>query len=269
MPIHELSALKSEIEPLRKQLLQHPVYRAVNSVRRMQLFMEEHVFAVWDFMSLLKALQRTQTCMALPWMPKVNHRIVRFLNEIVLGEESDHDGRGGYASHFELYLEAMKQMGASTFAIGSFVSLLGGNVDIERALSDCGARPGAIQFVQTTWSFVNSGKPHCIAAAFSIGREDVIPDMFRRFLDTFDGQSSERYDRIRYYLDRHIEVDEGSHGPMALETIREICGNDSTLWRESTNAARSALIARIRLWDSVLNAIEQQIAGGAASCANG
>jgi Protein of unknown function (DUF3050) len=254
----QLSALNSEIEPLRQQLLQHPVYRAVNSVRRLQLFMEQHVFAVWDFMSLLKALQRTHTCMTLPWMPKVNRRVVRFLNEIVLGEESDEDGRGGYASHFELYLEAMKQLGASTFAIDSFVSLLGDNVDIERALTDCGAMSGAVQFVQNTWSCVNSGKPHCIAAAFSIGREDVIPEMFRRILDALEAQSPGQFDRIRYYLERHIEVDEGSHGPMALETIREMCGNNSTLWRESTDAANAALAARIRLWDSVLNGFEQQ-----------
>jgi hypothetical protein len=40
----QLSALNSEIEPLRQQLFQHPVYRAVNSVRRLQLFMEQHVF---------------------------------------------------------------------------------------------------------------------------------------------------------------------------------------------------------------------------------
>jgi Protein of unknown function (DUF3050) len=258
MPMDELSALNSEIEPLRQQLLQHPVYRAVNSVRRLQLFMEQHVFAVWDFMSLLKALQRTHTCMTLPWMPKGSRRLVRFLNEIVLGEESDEDGRGGYASHFELYLDAMKQMGASTFAIDRFVSLLGGNVHIERALTECGARSGAVQFVQNTWSCVNSGKPHCIAAAFSIGREDVIPEMFRQIVHALEAQSPGQFDRIRYYLERHIEVDAGSHGPMALETIGEMCSNNPTLWRESTDAANAALTARIRLWDSILNAFEQE-----------
>jgi hypothetical protein len=255
--MNQLFALNLEIKPLRQQLLQHPVYRAVNSVGRLQLFMEQHVFAVWDFMSLLKALQRTHTCMTVPWMPKGSRRVVRFLNEIVLGEESDEDGRGGYASHFELYLEAMKQIGASTFAIDSFVSLLGGNVDIERALTYSGAGFGAVQFVKNTWLCVNSGKPHCIAAAFTIGREDVIPEMFRQIVDALETQTPGQFDRIRYYLERHIEVDEGSHGPMALETIREMCGNNSTLWREAKDAASAALMARIRLWDSVLNAFEQ------------
>ena len=253
-----LSALESEIQPLRQQLLQHPIYRAVNTVQRLQLFMEQHVFAVWDFMLLLKALQLTHTCMTLPWLPQVSPRIVRFVNEIVLGEESDEDGRGGYASHFELYLEAMKQVGASTFAIDTFASLLKCDVDIKRALSDCGARAGCIQFVRTTLSFVNSRKPHCIAAAFSIGREDVIPDMFRQFVVSLDRRSPGQFDRIRYYLERHIEVDEGSHGPMALETVRELCGNNSARWRESADAASTALTARIRLWDSILEAIEQQ-----------
>jgi Protein of unknown function (DUF3050) len=253
----EVLSLNSEIEPLRRQLLNHPVYRAVNSLRRLQLFTEQHVFAVWDFMSLLKALQRTQTCVTVPWLPKGNRRIARFVNEITLGEESDEDGLGGYASHFEIYLEAMKQLGASTVAINSFISLVERNGDVKQALTGCGAESGAIQFVQTTWSIVNSEKPHCIAAAFSIGREDVIPDMFRQFVDSLEAQSPGRFDRIRYYLERHIEVDEGSHGPMALETIRELCGNNSTLWRESTYAARAALTARIRLWDSVLIAFGQ------------
>ena len=119
-------------------------------------------------------------------------------------------------------------------------------------------REGAKKFVETTWSFVTSGKSHCIAAAFSFGREDVIPDMFRKFIESLEERAPGQFERLRYYLARHIEVDEESHGPMANKTICELCGNDAKRWREATEAASAALTARIRLWDSIVEVIEAQ-----------
>src|SRR5450432_3612099 len=98
-----MTALRAGIAPLRKKLIEHPIYWSITSPVKLRLFMEQHVFAVWDFMSLLKALQLSNTCTSAPWIPKEDRMVSRFVNEIVLGEESDEDGRGGYISHFELY----------------------------------------------------------------------------------------------------------------------------------------------------------------------
>lgn len=84
--------------------------------------MEHHVFAVWDFMSLLKSLQILMTGADVPWVPPSNSRACRIINELVLGEESDDDGSGGNASHFELYLSAMQEAGANRFFIEGFVN---------------------------------------------------------------------------------------------------------------------------------------------------
>jgi len=105
-PIREI---KEDIAPLRESLLNHPVYDRIGTLEQLHVFMRYHVFAVWDFMSLLKALQWSLGTWNLPWLPSAKTSAVRSVNEIVLGEESDEDEQGAYASHFELYLRAMRQ----------------------------------------------------------------------------------------------------------------------------------------------------------------
>ena len=54
-------SLTKDVQPLRVKLLGHPLYGMIDSLTTLRVFMEYHVFAVWDFMSLLKSLQRSQT----------------------------------------------------------------------------------------------------------------------------------------------------------------------------------------------------------------
>jgi pyrroloquinoline quinone (PQQ) biosynthesis protein C len=255
--IDHLKALQLVIQPLRDQLIHHRVYAMVDSLSRLQVFMEHHVFAVWDFMSLLKALQQSQTCVEVPWVPKSRPIVARFVNEIVLGEESDEDGRGGYTSHFELYREAMRESGASTVRIDRLVESLSGGININQALMDCHAAPGVAEFVRTTWAFITSKEAHSIAAAFTFGREDVIPEMFRRFVDALHGKYPGRFQKIKYYLMRHIDLDENSHAPLAIKAIHELCGTDDLRWQEATEAARSALQARINFWEAIAAAMRE------------
>jgi hypothetical protein len=247
--------LTEDVEPLRARLLAHPVYRMIDSLTNLRIFMEHHVFAVWDFMSLLKSLQRSATCVEVPWLPKSNGIVSRFINEIVLGEESDEDGNGGYISHFEMYRSAMNGCGASTSKIDALIEQLGSGVDISRALIDCRVPASVDEFVQTTWSFLRSDSPHRVAAAFTLGREDVIPEMFRNCVASLARQPGNRLSTLRYYLARHIELDEDRHAPMAVKVMHELCGDDRKRWEEATEAAAKALRARILLWDGIVLAI--------------
>lgn len=204
--------------------------------------MEYHVFAVWDFMSLLKSLQIRLTCVTLPWKPSpYPSEMVRLINQIVLGEESDVDLEGKPVSHFDLYLRAMEEVGASTVLMKEFLKT--GN----NSLIPSGAR----EFVQNNISIAESGHVVEVAANFFFGREKLIPDMFQSIVDTLKKEGIHA-PTFLYYLERHIEVDSGEHGPLALKALDYLTGNKEDLKELALKAGLSALEQRKLLWNKVL-----------------
>jgi hypothetical protein len=180
-PSEELLKLEERLKPLYAQLANHRLYATFQTIEDLRIFMEAHVFAVWDFMSLLKALQRGLTCVDVPWVPSRFPASRRLVNEIVLGEESDtYEGVG--TSHFELYCRAMQECGASLDAINRLLLELSCGTGWEQALLKSDGPASAQTFVRNTFEYIEEGKLHVIAAAFTFGREDLIPDMFRGFI---------------------------------------------------------------------------------------
>ncbi len=237
----------------RERLERHPLYANIRTVGDLRIFMESHVFAVWDFMSLLKSLQASLTCVTTPWVPGAFSESRRLINEIVLCEESDvYEGRA--ISHFELYLEAMRQAGADTTPITAFIESLRGGLGLSEALAVAGVPVEAQAFVRSTFAFIGQKKPHVTAAAFTYGREDLIPDMFRQMVRDLRGDFA-GLGVFEYYLERHIEVDGDSHGPMALRMMEDLCGGSERKRIEAENAANEALEARALLWDAILERI--------------
>src|ERR1700746_1467034 len=112
------------LSSLRAALLDHPIYTHVASVGDLRRFMEDHVFAVWDFMSLLKRLQQDMTCITVPWFPADNAKAARLINDIVIGEETDVGPDGSYMSHLALYLRAMRDIGPTTRQFERFRTLV-------------------------------------------------------------------------------------------------------------------------------------------------
>jgi len=248
-----INSLEKEIEGLRTELINHPLYTSIKSLKEVQLFMETHVFAVWDFMSLLKGLQRGLTNVEIPWTPKGNPITRRLINEIVFGEESDLNEDGKPNSHFEMYIESMDQLGADTSQINRFIELINDGVQVDAALEKVNISQAVKNFVNFTMEQVHSNKLHVISAVFTFGREDLIPDMFIEIVKNIEAEEDVNLSKLTYYLERHIEVDGGEHGPMALQMIEELCGNDIEKWKEATEASKEALALRIQLWDSLLN----------------
>src|SRR6266403_5474988 len=244
---------------LRAQLLDHPVYAEVASIEDLRRFMEDHVFAVWDFMSLLKRLQQDLTCTKVPWFPAENAKAARLINDIVIGEETDVGPDGSYVSHLALYLRAMADIGASTRQFEKFRALVLVGVPVEVALTRIGAPPHVQAFVAHTMALANSGSTEEVLAAFFYGREDIIPEMFRRLLDTLYG-AKHNNDRLRhfvYYIDRHIELDGDSHGPMGRELLEDLLANSPNRVEQARRAACSSIEARIGLWNGTLSKLRQ------------
>jgi hypothetical protein len=249
-----LTELRRRLAPKRAQVNSHPLYRDISSLEDLRVFLESHVFAVWDFMSLLKTLQQMLTCVNVPWLPTPFPVCRRLVNDLVLGEESD-TFNGSCLSHFELYREAMLEAKASVYPIDAFLAGLSAGKPIRRALLMDGIPQEAARFVESTFSTIAQGEPHIVAAAFTFGREDLIAAMFRSVVSGLHRRFPGHVRLFQLYLERHIQVDGDTHGPMALEMISELCSNDTTRWREAAQAAEQALDARLALWTAIRDRI--------------
>jgi hypothetical protein len=245
--------LSEQIAPLRSALLNHSVYEKLNSVEAVRIFMEYHCYPVTDFMCLLKSLQQRLTVLSVPWFPAVNTQAARFINEIVVAEESDEAQGGGFISHYEMYLQAMRQAGADTTKVEHFVEYVRNKQHYRRALQHADVPAAAQSFVQTTMQTCLTGKNHEVAASFVFGRENLIPELFTEIISGMkqDGQ----FDGLLYYLERHIEVDGDEHGPAAIAMIKHLCAGQRRRWSQAQASAERALKSRIKLWDNIETAI--------------
>ena len=253
--------INNTIEPQKNILLHHPLYKKVKTVEDLQCFLENHVFAVWDFMSLLKALQSKLTCTTTPWFASDNPETRYLINEIVLAEESDLTIDGRRQSHYEMYIEAMKDCGANTSEIDGFLAEVHSLQNIFVAIKISALHPNVKAFLDFTFRVIEEGKPHEIAAAFTFGREDLIPDMFTAILKNFQENFPDTdLSKLIYYFERHIELDADEHGPMAMKMITELCEDDAQKWAEVEEIAKMALEKRIGLWDAIEESITSKVA---------
>ena len=251
-----ISTINQNIQEYKNQLLTHSLYEKVKTIEDLHCFLENHIYAVWDFMSLLKALQNKLTCTTTRWLPVGNPQVRYLINEIVVAEETDLAMDGTRQSHFEMYLDAMQQCGATTSVVSEFLENLKNTQNIFVSIKQSNLHPNVKAFLDFTFRVIEEGKAHKIAAAFTFGREDLIPSMFTEILKNFQSNFPETdLSKLIYYFERHIELDADEHGPMAMQMISELCGSSETKWSEVEEVSVEALQKRIGLWD----AIEEQV----------
>jgi len=243
--------LKCEIKPFRRAVIEHPIYQSIKSIDDIKRFMQFHIYAVWDFMSLLKELQRRFTNVERIWYPRKNAKLSRLVNEIVVAEESDRLDTGEVISHYDWYIKAMKECGSWTEEFNTFYeySQISPKLDVPQLAPN----PYVEQFLSKTFDAIDLGKDHEVAAYFLIGREGLIPDMFIHIVEQLDHESQQLTLFIAY-LKRHIELDGEDHGPLAEEMLMELCQDDAEKWQEAQESAQKALQARKILWDGVVAA---------------
>ncbi|MEM1215571.1 MAG: DUF3050 domain-containing protein [Bacteroidota bacterium] len=250
----QIQHIEQQLTDLKTSLRNHRIYAALTDLEDVKIFMSAHVYAVWDFMSLLKALQQQLTCTAVPWQPVQNAKTARFINEIVHGEETDLNVDGIPKSHFEMYLDAMEEVGVDTAPMLKNIQQFSSLRTIERKLDQTALAPALRAFLGFTFDTIQSKQAHKIAAAFTFGREDLIPDMFINIIE----KSKTDFAHFKYYLERHIELDGDEHGPLSLEMIQELCGNNEQKWDDVLATAKAALHHRIQLWDEIADQVKAQ-----------
>ncbi|EYF03928.1 DUF3050 domain-containing protein [Chondromyces apiculatus] len=240
---------------LTQRVSEHAVFGRMKSLADVRVLMEHHVWAVWDFMSLLKSVQEAVAPVRVPWVPVKDVEAARLVNEIVTGEESDEGPDGRVASHFEVYLQAMRRAGADVRPIEHFVGALREGVGWSVALAGAGAPPASRSFVEATME-VCAGPLHGRVAALTLGREDIIPGMFTRLVRGLWTTQARELSDLVWYLERHVEVDGDRHGPMGRRLFEQICGRDARTRAESLQVAARVLTHRLALWDAVAAAID-------------
>ena len=251
--------IQDKINGQREKLLKHKLYSNIETIKDLRVFTENHVYAVWDFMSLLKALQIKLTCTKTPWVPNSNSQTAYLINEIVLAEETDINQAGKRKSHYELYLDAMIDIGAEIEFPTKTINKIASSDNIFMSIDKLEIHENIKEFLKFTFSVIKEGKPHKIAAIFTFGRENLIPNMFNEILREFEKNVTEGdISKLIYYFERHIELDEDEHGPMALEMVSMLAENDHKKWKEIEEISIEALEKRILLWDAINEQIENK-----------
>ena len=252
-----MNNIVQDLEPLKDKLRNHSLYNNIKDVEDLKIFSSAHVYAVWDFMSLLKFLQIKLTSTSLPWFPSKNTTTAKLINEIVAGEETDEDQNGKPMSHFEMYIDSIQEFGINTNKILNNIHSLDNLDSIEDDLDRLDIQDYVKNFLKFTFSVIKRGNIHEVASVFTFGREDLIPDMF---IPLIEGINSENNDlnKLIYYFKRHIEVDGDMHGPMSMEMLSFLCDNDPQKIADSISISEEALLARISLWNGIETEIKQR-----------
>ena len=261
--------IEGKIKSLRDKLLNHRLYSNIERIEDLQIFTENHIYAVWDFMSLLKALQIKLTCTKTPWVPNNNSQTAYLINEIVLAEETDVNQLGERKSHYELYIDAMIDIGAKIEFPTKNINEIASSKNVFASIDSLELHKNIKEFLRFTFSVIEEGKPHKIAAIFTFGRENLIPNMFNEILREFEKNIKDKdISKLIYYFERHIELDEDEHGPMALEMVSMLAENDQKKWDEIEKISIEALEKRILLWDAINDQLEKKSWSGERSLEN-
>lgn len=253
-----ISHIQTELKPILNELQAHPVYEKIKDVEDLQIFLEHHVFAVWDFMSLLKYLQINLTCVKIPWTPTGNPITRQLINEIVVSEESDIDYAGKPSSHFEQYIDGMMGCNADTSEVYHLIDEIEEGTDVFEAIEGLMVTDPVKDFIRFTFELIETGQLHKVAASFAFAREDIIPDMFNSLVKDLNVHFPGALVKFIYYLERHIELDGDTHGPLSMQMIQELCEEDDQKWADCLDVAKQSLTLRIKLWDSISECIDSK-----------
>lgn len=246
-------------------LQDHPLAGAIQNLAGLRLFMEHHVFAVWDFLLLAKALQHQLTRAPRSDQSCSLDGATAVINRIVAEEESDQAPANPFGasrlSHLQIYLLAMQEVGASTSTIQQLMARLQGietwalsGAELCAVLDGLAIPEPSRRFMAFTFQVIGSGDALTMAVAFTHGRELLVPSLFQALLDRAL-IPPQRAPSLHWYLSRHIDLDGDDHGPGSLAMVGELCGQSPFRLEIANVMAHRAVEARRQFWDGIHRAL--------------
>lgn len=216
-----------DTQKLQKEIRDHALYGAITDISSLRCFMEQHVICVWDLMCLLKSLQ----------------------HENALGNENDLLPNGSAASHFQVYLKAMEEVGCDVSVVNEFMDHIRSGMDLKRAIANSRFPEGAKQFVRHTIRVLQQ-PIHVRTAVFFHSRGNLIPALFVEFIRELH-RSEMPVPTLMHYFARHGEIDAEEHGLKTQVLLGRVYQGDPRRMLEGEEAAVRALRERIYLWDAI------------------
>lgn len=239
-------------EALKNSVIHHPVINAIQTPRDLQIFMQHHIICVFDFMSLVKSLQQKLASNTNCWLPSGNRNITRFINEIMLDEESDMAPDGKPLSHFEWYLHAMAETGADATPIIQLIEKLERQISMTEALQKSSLPQAAVNHCQIIQE-ICAQPVDVVANVFYHSRESIIPAMFHNIVAVIE-QHQLDCPWLKSYLERHMACDSEVHGPMAKQMVDYL--NKPQHRQTYEHWISQALSARLALYEAAILAIK-------------
>lgn len=244
-------ALNQQLTDFKNKLQAHPAFNSIQSLAELKIFSAYHIFLVWDYMSLLKSLQTQLTCIQTPWKPVQSPYARYLINSLVLKAESDIAADGNYASHYEMYRDAMQAMNADTGLMDNLMAHIETDMPVIKAI-ELSNIPGPLKdFLEYTFWVVQKSSLHEQAAVLCYGREGFGHLLLYQRVVALQGNHTNELQPLIYYLRHKNEINEKYHSQLSAILLEQLCGTDEKKWHEASQAANQSLRNRIRLFDFI------------------
>ncbi len=268
--LERIARMEKRVAPLRMWLESHKLHEALGGdVDDLRKFAEIHVWCVWVMMSMLKAFQvELATKETLPWIPSSDGRkkekLARMVNEMALRYQYwvVDEKTGKTTTNFEMYLQAMAQLGCDSAEITSFLSFLHKSArcglpcaaSMEAALRFCAMPRGVAGVLRYCFALIQSRQLHRLAASFAFVRnKSSVVSALLATLDKARAEEGQDFDLYRRWLERFAGLLDHNFAPLAFQILVELCGDDEAKWREVEQTAAESLQVQRIFFDDVYN----------------
>lgn len=234
-------------------LANHKLYERVNDELSLRLFMEHHVICVWSYNFLLREIHQELVGLIHPLNSQSQKEAIRLVSEMILEEELEEQQDGSLLSHFEIYLEAMQDLGANISPIVSFFDLQDSGQNWQTALKHARFPTAVSRYARKMNRFAQAPLHEKAAALFYEG-EPFIPDTFLLRIGQLG--NTVKIGRLLDYFERHIEGLRSPGFSASGRLVEILCNNDEKMSLEAEQSAEEAMKNRVELWGYITGQLE-------------